>query len=100
MDHRPEPDRARARSRSLARRTLVMALLAIVVVGALSAWSWLGGKQRASGSTVPLNARSGVRYVGDAACVRCHEGIAKSYRQHPMGKSIVPIDEAPAEVRG
>jgi hypothetical protein len=37
------------------------------------------------------NTRPGVRYVGDAACVRCHAEIAETYRQHPMGRSLTPI---------
>ncbi len=31
-------------------------------------------------------------FVGDAACTKCHEKIAASYRRHPMGQSIQPID--------
>ena len=31
-----------------------------------------------------------MKYVGDAACVRCHAEIAETYRQHPMGQSLVP----------
>jgi len=31
-----------------------------------------------------------VRYVGDAQCAGCHEGIAESYSHHPMGRSLVP----------
>jgi Flp pilus assembly protein TadD len=41
-----------------------------------------------------LNARPGVAYVGDAACVRCHREIAEAYRSHPMGRSLTPIDAA------
>ena len=37
------------------------------------------------------NARPGVRYVGDAACVRCHREISEAYRLHPMGRSLAPI---------
>ena len=33
----------------------------------------------------------GSRYVGDAACVRCHREIAEAYRSHPMGRSLAPI---------
>lgn len=40
------------------------------------------------------NVRPGVEYVGDAACSRCHSEIAETYRQHPMGRSLAPIDEA------
>ena len=32
--------------------------------------------------------RPGVRYVGDAACPRCHAEIAGTYRRHPMGRSL------------
>ena len=37
------------------------------------------------------------RYVGDAACTRCHATIAESFARHPMGRSLTPIDRfAPA----
>ena len=101
MDQTPKPGRAVASSRSIQRPLLAGALLAIaVVMGVWSACSSRGQKERASMADVPLNARAGVRFVGDAACVRCHEDLARSYRQHPMGRSILPIEEAPAEVRG
>ena len=38
-----------------------------------------------------LNTRLGVKYVGDAACVRCHAEIGETYRSHPMGRSLSPI---------
>ncbi len=37
------------------------------------------------------NARLGVAYVGDAACIRCHQEIALLYRSHPMGRSLAPV---------
>ena len=37
------------------------------------------------------NTRPGVKYVGDAACIRCHAEIGESYRLHPMGRSASPI---------
>ena len=40
------------------------------------------------------NTHPGVRYVGDAACIRCHAEIGQTYRQHPMGRSLAPIDAA------
>jgi hypothetical protein len=40
------------------------------------------------------NTRPGVKYVGDAACARCHAEIAGTYRSHPMGRSLAPIDAA------
>jgi Flp pilus assembly protein TadD len=48
------------------------------------------------------NARPGVKYVGDAACTRCHREIALAYRSHPMGRSLAPVaaahDRPPAGV--
>ncbi len=43
-----------------------------------------------------LNARPGVKYVGDAACTHCHPDIAETFRRHPMGRSLTPIASAPA----
>ena len=42
------------------------------------------------------NTRAGVSYVGDAACARCHAEIAKTFRQHPMGRSLAPITQVTA----
>jgi hypothetical protein len=33
--------------------------------------------------------------VGDAACIRCHGDIAETFRHHPMGRSLAPMDSAP-----
>ncbi len=41
------------------------------------------------------NARLGVKYVGDAACTRCHGDIADTFRHHPMGRSLAPIASNP-----
>jgi Tfp pilus assembly protein PilF len=38
-----------------------------------------------------LNVRSGVRYVGDAACAGCHAEQAESYAHHPMGRSFAAV---------
>ena len=46
------------------------------------------------------NVRPGVKEVGDAACARCHSEIAETYRQHPMGRSLAPINEAAMRGRG
>jgi hypothetical protein len=37
------------------------------------------------------NIHPDVRYVGAAQCGGCHEGIARSYARHPMGRSLVPV---------
>jgi hypothetical protein len=42
------------------------------------------------------NTRPDVKYVGDAACTRCHSDIADTFRHHPMGRSLAPISMAPA----
>jgi Flp pilus assembly protein TadD len=42
------------------------------------------------------NTQPAVKYVGDAACARCHAEIAKTFRQHPMGRSLSPIATADA----
>ena len=41
------------------------------------------------------NTRPAVKYIGDAACVGCHREIAQTYRDHPMGRSLFPIAQAP-----
>jgi hypothetical protein len=40
------------------------------------------------------NVRPEVEYVGDAVCAGCHEDKHASYRQHPMGRSVAPIEPA------
>lgn len=101
MDQRPESEAIQVPAKpSLPWRAIGILLGIAIVTGGLSAWSWRREPGRVVGVPVPLNAREGVRYVGDAACVRCHEDIGKTYRQHPMGRSIVSINEAPTEVRG
>jgi hypothetical protein len=42
------------------------------------------------------NIHPDVKYVGDAACVGCHDKKAKGFQRHPMGRSIVPISELAA----
>jgi hypothetical protein len=37
------------------------------------------------------NVRPDVEYVGDAVCAECHEDKARTYRQHPMGRSITSV---------
>jgi Flp pilus assembly protein TadD len=42
------------------------------------------------------NVHPEVKYVGDAACARCHPNIAEKYRAHPMGQSLLPVTAAAA----
>jgi hypothetical protein len=77
----------------------VLALVGLGVVAARLA-PWRARTERPdtpAGEPDPRRAYAGpyrnvnpdVRYVGDAQCAGCHEEIAKSYAQHPMGRSIV-----------
>jgi hypothetical protein len=49
------------------------------------------------------NVHPAVKYVGDAACGGCHADVARSYRDHPMGRSLTPLanvaDQAPHDGR-
>jgi Flp pilus assembly protein TadD len=45
---------------------------------------------RLSYATPYSNVRPDVKYVGDQSCARCHAELARSYHQHPMGRSLVP----------
>src|SRR5438270_3178647 len=111
-----------AEHRNAFRRTLplvgVVALLA--ALGFLAAWSWSkvtgwwsrGGAKEpiASATSLPtdpqmnsatpyLNVRPEVKYVGDAACAVCHAAISKTYRSHPMARSLTPVTAALAVER-
>jgi hypothetical protein len=50
--------------------------------------------RRADTGSPYKNTRLGVKYVGDAACARCHSEIAETFRRHPMGRSLVPVTAA------
>jgi hypothetical protein len=39
------------------------------------------------------NVHPSVHYVGDARCADCHEDKARTFSQHPMGRSLVPTAE-------
>jgi predicted CXXCH cytochrome family protein len=73
-------------------------LVAIVLVLGLSAamLTWRTSHNRVIRPTVAgspyMNTRPDVKYVGDAACIRCHADIADTYRRHPMGRSLAPIE--------
>ena len=66
-----------------------MASLAMVFV----AWRYPGAirTHRQDPVSPYMNTGSGVKYVGDDACVGCHARATDSYRQHPMGRSVAPI---------
>ena len=81
-------------------RRLLLIVGAAALLGALF-WS-LGPGRRPPATTSRvvdppspyINTRPGVQYVGDAVCSTCHKEIAATYREHPMGRSLGPIDDA------
>ncbi len=42
------------------------------------------------------NVHPEVKYVGDGECMECHNEIARTYRNHPMGRSLVPVAKSEA----
>src|SRR4051794_22302779 len=57
-------------------------------IGALLGRSGAEATFRLAAESPYKNVRPGVKYVGDAACVRCHGEISETYRKHPMGRSL------------
>ncbi len=48
------------------------------------------------------NIAPSVRYVADDRCAACHADIARSFAEHPMGRSILPVaraEDPPADAR-
>ncbi len=83
---------------------------AVLTTGVLTLCVWIwsqSGRPPKTGSSIPgsppdprltfptrsRNVRPEVAYVGSERCGRCHRDIAADYRQHPMGKSLAPLDE-------
>jgi len=81
--------------------TLLAAALGVVIS---SAWRTRGPAAPGAGDAPSddprvtyagkfLNIRPDVRYVGDERCVDCHASECTSFRKHPMGRSLVPIND-------
>jgi hypothetical protein len=64
--------------------------MAVVLVNLLDPWSI---PIRAGTARIEFAVPKHVKYVGDAACARCHPDVAQAYRNHPMGRSLKPIDQ-------
>ncbi len=90
-----DPRSGTARGRAI---LFVASILAVVLIGSMSLVSRRtspGARAHELDVRSPYrNTRPGVKYVGDAACTRCHAEIARTYRSHPMGRSLAPIDAA------
>jgi predicted CXXCH cytochrome family protein len=66
---------------------------------ALAAWTWwprgaAPEDPRLTFATPFRNVRPDVKYVGDQACAGCHARHARTYRDHPMGRSLAPVASA------
>ena len=94
--------RSQTETRRSRRNRLVAGVLAVLgVATALVSWRTAltpgpGRRLLVDTGSPYLNTRPGVKYVGDAACIRCHAEIGESYRLHPMGRSLSPITPATA----
>jgi hypothetical protein len=76
----------------------------LIVVGLLAAWKWWprGGAStrsvpedpRLTFATPYRNVRPKVRYVGQEVCAGCHPNRTRTYRAHPMGRSLAPVQKA------
>ena len=81
------------------RMILLFGALFVVAGMATSFVSWrkmakMGRPSVAEPASAYPNTRLAVRYVGDSACARCHQEIARTYGRHPMGRSLSPISAA------
>lgn len=68
-----------------------LAVLAVLSLAAVAAAGWLGASFFARRAPAPAKAPAETVYVGDQACATCHADISRSYRRHPMGRSLTPI---------
>ncbi len=106
MESTIPPESPARRSRGQTIRLLIAALAATGILASIVSWR-ISLSSPSKGSVRPLvsnspyaNTRPGVGYTGDAACIRCHAEIAETYRRHPMGRSLAPIDPATASEVG
>jgi hypothetical protein len=84
---------------STSRTILSCTALVIALIGLALTFKTWWGSQRLGVASLHIgspyqNTRYAVKYVGDEVCARCHAEIAEAYHQHPMGRSLVPIEAA------
>jgi predicted CXXCH cytochrome family protein len=86
------------------RRGLLAAGIGLVLLGSFALWKRDSGPPPASIDIRPTDPRlqyagpfqnihPEVRYVGDARCADCHDDIVRTYHQHPMARSLLPLAE-------
>jgi hypothetical protein len=66
-------------------------LIVVLVASGGILWSWLDRSPARRNESLAVsykNTAKSVAYVGDEACAQCHAEISKSYRGHPMGRSM------------
>jgi Tetratricopeptide repeat len=83
------------------RRRRMLALALCAAVGLVALWIWwpraaIPNDPRLTFVTPYRNVRPNVKYVGQEACAQCHAQHAKTYREHPMGKSLASVESATA----
>jgi Flp pilus assembly protein TadD len=88
------------------RQSLVLAVGLLLLLGFVVWMLWSRSAPPGREGPVPVddprltfatpyrNVHPDVKYVGDAACARCHDLETKSYREHPMGQSLAPVQSA------
>src|SRR5260370_14302009 len=112
---RQEPQIPPHRRSWTTNRMLTIGVAVLIGISAIAGWWWYHHAHRAQEvmgaraskpkqsppddprltfATPFLNVRPEVLYVGDEACAGCHEGHAKSFRQHPMGRSLALLAAA------
>jgi tetratricopeptide (TPR) repeat protein len=87
-----------------AKRPLLLRSSVVVfgAAGVLAAWlaAHREGPTRLSFSAPSALTPDRAGYVGDGACRSCHADIAATFSQHPMGRSLAPIEKAAAPPGG
>ncbi len=85
----------------LGRQRLPLLIALVLLAGTATFLVVQGARRQQAAQSVPsVNERAtrAVKYVGDGVCARCHSEIARTYRRHPMGRSLTPIAGAPSPV--
>jgi hypothetical protein len=104
-----DPDGANS-SRARWRHRRITATILIVGI-ALGLWIWYVKKAtdvatspdvtdqdpRLTTATPYQNVRPDVAYVGDSVCAGCHQSIAATFKQHPMGRSMARVTAVATE---